>query len=98
MFSACLTSLAGQSRLAIRALASVKAIQEHEVSQQTCSAVREARVDPSLAPGSSDSCTADPLSGARLHLRPPQASKAPHLDGVHGLAAPCRSGRFAEKF
>ena len=68
MFSAWLTSLAGQSRLAIRALASVKAIQEHEVSQQTCSAVREARVDPSLAPGSSDSCTADPLSDSRLHL------------------------------
>lgn len=68
MFSAWLTSLAWQSRLAIRALASVKAIQEHEVSQQTCSAVREARMDPSLAPGSSDSCAADPLSDPRLHL------------------------------
>jgi hypothetical protein len=60
--------LRSQFRLAIRALPSLKAIQGHEVSQQTCSAVRKARMDSSLAPGSSDSCAADPLSDSGLHV------------------------------
>jgi hypothetical protein len=55
-------------RAIIHAIASSKAIQEHEVPQQARGAIRKARVAPSLAPGSPDPGAAYPLPDARLHV------------------------------
>jgi hypothetical protein len=60
--------VSSQLRVGIRAPRSLKAIQEHEVSQQTCRAGRKAWVDSPLASGRSDPCAADPLYDPWLHV------------------------------